>query len=499
MAADRVKQRIGDLKGRGITLYYQFDLALRINYLDEAAALVDSMAVVNAALQPDRPPEDNWIWQTILARLALGRGELEAAERHVLRVRELAEQQGFSVSRSDALLGRIYSKQGRYAAAAPLLASAVATLQRIGYLRLEMEAQLHLAENEWRQGRMMQAAARVDTVIAQTDVDANLDQAAHAQWLAAKIATDNGQPRRALNALSAHLELKDRILDRDKQSALLDAAARYDNELARARIAQLAQENELQRLTTEHRTSLLLYSAGLLILALLGVVLLYRTNRTVTRQSKVIERTAREKANLLQEMHHRTQNNLTIVQSLLLDQGRSLEDPAAIHAIAESSDRILSIGLIHQHLYEAGSGRWVHLPTYLETLCARLEQALIAERSIVIHRHVVDCDVAAAQTVYLGLLANELITNAAKHAFTDEPPAAAVWLRVDRQGGDLLLSVQDNGSGLPQEEPYRSALIELLVDQLAARLSVEQQDGLTVRVRLRAALRTTTSPALPNA
>lgn len=481
--ADRVKRKINDLKGRAITLYNQFDLALRLDYVDEAERLVDSMALVYRLRSPDKDPNEDWIWRIVMGRLEIARGRYGAAERHLLKVGELGRELGFGDRRSGGLLGRVYFLQGRYTEAQPLIAASLAGFRKVGYENQILEAEILLANNELMLGRLDRASRRIEQVLERADAQQDLDQAAQAYLTAADISTAAGRHSEATRALRRHLVLEDSILNRDRQAALLDLEAKYQNELNRAEIERLDQANQIQQLARERQWTLLLGIGGALGLSVLGIGLLWRANRTIADQSVTIREALEEKAGLLSEMHHRTKNNLTIVQSLLLAQGRELNDPVAIGAIAESSDRILSIGLIHQHLYEHDNGRWVNLPQYVGTLCTNLRNSLIRGSRVRLTARIVERSIPAAKAAYLGLIVNELVTNAVKHAFSEDTRQPAISISLDEPApGELLLSVADNGRGMQDSTAYRSSLLQLLLRQLKASLRTSSEAGLRLEV-----------------
>ena len=481
--ADRAKRTINDLKGRAITLYNQFDLALRLGYVDEAERLVDSMTVVYQLRSPNKNPEEDWIWLIVLGRLEIARGEYEAAEQHLLKVGDIGRRLGFGDRRSGGLLGRIYHLQGRYAEAQGLIEAGATTLRQVGYENELLEADILLATNELKLGRVDQADVRISSVLERANAQRDLDQAAQAYLAAADIYSAAGRDKEAVRALRRHVSLEDSVLNRDRQVALLDLEAKYENELNRGAIQRLEQTNEIQQLARQRQLTLLLGVGGVLLLTLVGTGLLWRANRTIATQSVVINDALEDKASLLSEMHHRTKNNLSIVQSLLLAQGRQLDDPVAASAIAESSDRILTIGLIHQHLYERDSGRWVQLPNYIETLCANLRKSLIYGSSIALQVQVVNRAIPAAKAAYLGLIVNELVTNSVKHAFTEDTENPAVAVRIEEtELEELRLIVRDNGKGLRAGSTYRSGLLDVLLRQIKASLHTTSDDGLQLEI-----------------
>lgn len=197
-----------------------------------------------------------------------------------------------------------------------------------------------------------------------------------------------------------------------------------------------------------------------------------------------IERALAEKTALLDEVHHRVKNNLQVVSSLLNLQARHA--PAEAQALLiESQRRIRAMALIHQLLYERRDFSEVDLRTYLQRLAALLRESMLRARAGVELR--LDCEHAVAldlqRAVPCGLLVNELVTNAIKHAFPNGRSGAIdIALQCDAAGAAQLV-VADDGVGIPAHiEPGSGAsigfqLLPLLVDQLQGHFVLQRGQG----------------------
>lgn len=198
-----------------------------------------------------------------------------------------------------------------------------------------------------------------------------------------------------------------------------------------------------------------------------------------------IERALAEKTSLLQEVHHRVKNNLQVISSLLSLQSRQLEGSAHA-ALEQSRRRVQAMALIHQLLYERNDFSGATLALYLSRLCGLLRESL-ARPGV---RLVLTVEPPADQFVLdmeravpCGLLVNELVTNALKHAFAGGG-AGLVEVRLSQADpATCLLSVVDDGVGLPdsarQGQPATLGLqlVDMLVDQLRAGVAVQVGPG----------------------
>jgi PAS domain S-box-containing protein len=194
-----------------------------------------------------------------------------------------------------------------------------------------------------------------------------------------------------------------------------------------------------------------------------------------------------EKEVLLKEVYHRVKNNLQVVSSLLNMQGRVVTDPAARDLFAESANRVKSMALVHELLYRAPDLSSISLAQYLDQLAGHLALAhrpLSARVLLAVEG--ADLKVGIEAAVPLGLIANELITNAYKHAYPPDTPDGRVLLSLELQaGGRMRLGVTDDGRGLPAKFSIENAttlgmqLVLALTRQLGGELRCESRGGRT--------------------
>jgi PAS domain S-box-containing protein len=202
-----------------------------------------------------------------------------------------------------------------------------------------------------------------------------------------------------------------------------------------------------------------------------------------------IKASLEEKEVLLKEIHHRVKNNLQIVSSLLQLQASYIKDTDALHIFEESRDRIKSMALIHEQLYQSNDLAQIDFPEYMRSL---LNMVLSAHRSansrVETRLHVDPISLDLDTAIPVGLITNELVTNSLKYAFIGRS-VGEIGVRLTRsETGEFVLMVSDNGVGLPEKFNFDKAtslglrLVRILTKQMRARLELSNGMGTQFRV-----------------
>lgn len=154
---------------------------------------------------------------------------------------------------------------------------------------------------------------------------------------------------------------------------------------------------------------------------------------------------------LLKEIHHRVKNNLQVISSLLSLQQRQINDPKAAQAIQEGRNRVKAMALIHQNLYQDTDLVGVDASDYISKLTKNLIKNYKTEdKKIELYIDADPIKLNIDTIIPLGLVINELISNALKYAFVNKP-SGAIDILLKSSSDTLTLSVIDNGKGLPED------------------------------------------------
>ena len=203
---------------------------------------------------------------------------------------------------------------------------------------------------------------------------------------------------------------------------------------------------------------------------------------------KQLTKSVGEKEVLLREVHHRVKNNLQIIISLLNLQSRYITDETTRLAFRESQSRVKAMALVHEKLYQSTDLAKLDLGNYLKFLGDNLFQFLgMKGRGITLTMDIQDIFLAIDTAIPLGLMINELISNALKYAFP-EGRKGEISLAIHRQDHTLTILLKDNGVGIPEDFDWRNAkslglrLVVSLVDQLDGTIELDLSSGTAFRL-----------------
>lgn len=191
-----------------------------------------------------------------------------------------------------------------------------------------------------------------------------------------------------------------------------------------------------------------------------------------------------EKEVLLREIHHRVKNNLQIISSLLSLQSRNIKDPYIIQMFRESQNRVRSMALIHENLYQSADMSHIDFAEYARNLATQLFRSYgVNPKFIKLHIHAHDIFLDVNTAIPCGLILNELVSNSLKHAFPDGKKGEIyIDVRHDHEQKIRML-IGDNGIGLPTGVESMGTntlglkLVTALINQLSATLTVDHREG----------------------
>ncbi|NQX40919.1 Two-component sensor histidine kinase, contains HisKA and HATPase domains [Pedobacter steynii] len=301
--------------------------------------------------------------------------------------------------------------------------------------------------------------------------------------------------------------ISDSLLHASANKTISEIALRYqskqqekDNQLLRKE--SVLQLGKLQKADLTNRIILAGVVALLLIMGLIYRNYYHRkkANQQLIAQQQIItnknhslelllasqEKLLNEKEWLIKEIHHRIKNNLQVVASLLNSQLNYLDNEEARLAIKDSQNRIQSISLIHQKLFQSEDLNIVDIQAYIHDLMKFLCDTFHVGQRINFIIDIPKISFDIAQAIPLGLIINEAITNIIKYAFPDNGPGETSISLIKGQNEKYVFRIKDNGTGLPKDldqgKTMGMTLIRGLAAQLGGTAEIVSDNGLLIRI-----------------
>lgn len=206
------------------------------------------------------------------------------------------------------------------------------------------------------------------------------------------------------------------------------------------------------------------------------------------KYEKEIYSSLKEKHVLLQEIHHRVKNNLAVVSGLLQLQMYETEDPVIQETLRESENRIQTMALIHEKLYNSQNLSRISCDSYIGDLVETIRNTIETRKEISVKTDIAAVKLNINKAVPFALLVNEVVTNSFKHAFKNKDQGT-ISINLSKEGDHIYAQISDNGIGLqndlsPQEQDSLGMnLINNFAEQLAADWEMGSDDGTYIHLK----------------
>jgi len=368
----------------------------------------------------------------------------------VYRITKKSDRPEGELVPSIANVGHVYTLQGKVAAAIPLTLEAIDIMKRSGNVQNLWENYMHLS-NQYEAIGDLENALKYTKLFAETHVDFQYE---------------------TIENLRNELQVKYETVKREETIS------------------------EQETVISQQRITQFLYGGIAALLAMIAIGLLYFNNKRKARNEALsalnneLDKKNSQNELLLREIHHRVKNNLAIVQSLISLQSAKMEDSAGKDAMIASNSRVKSMGIIHQRLYQGSDLGSIEMQEYFQTLGEGLLDAYGTHERVQIDVSMDKLDLDVDTAIPIGLIVNELLTNAMKYAFPEgrKGNIDVTLKQVDEHYLDLKVS--DDGVGKQigsQGDGFGSQLVSLLCKQLKG--TVEEVDGLGTVIKMRLKIR----------
>jgi len=299
-----------------------------------------------------------------------------------------------------------------------------------------------------------------------------------------------GDKDKQLNDLWHYNDLLNEDYRVSKTKLAEELQVKYATEKKESQIRELTQRGELEKANLEQANLVKNITAAGVILLVIIAGLLYRqmtvkqkSHDIIAQKNDLLQRLLEEKEWLVKEIHHRVKNNLHTVICLLESQAAYLDNDA-LKAIETSQHRIYAMSLIHQKLYQSDDIKVIDINAYITEFIQYLADGLGAPKNIKLTLNIDAIKLGPAQAIPVGLIINEAVTNAIKHAFPGNRKGE-VHISLKALENYIILSVSDDGIGFNIENNGETKslgleLIKGLSKDLRGSISFETNNGTAI-------------------
>ncbi len=392
----------------------------------------------------------------------------------------IGERYGFYNNLCDVYISMVYLKAylNDFDAADLAGENAVKYGQLLDNNFMLMRSWLSIGKSQNLQGKYISAIESlersIDIATADFGDDFYLSQAYEALG---KAYAGNHNYREAYQAYAEYDKLKKEIFTAEADQHISLLLTEFD--VAQKESTIIVQENQIKKQRSTQ--TLMILIGGLLLLIL---ILLYNTIQTNKKKNILLKKQNDEKEFLLKEIHHRVKNNLEVVSSLLSLQSEQVGDTKVADAMHKSQLRVHSMSMVHQKLYQGQSFSSIEMKEYFKSLGDYIVDIYGASERIHIECEMKELELDVDTAIPIGLIVNELFTNALKYAFPDNRKGF-IKISLIESGNQLHLEVSDNGIGKNfydkmEGTGFGTQLIELLTRQLEGKMSLSVKKGTAV-------------------
>lgn len=288
----------------------------------------------------------------------------------------------------------------------------------------------------------------------------------------------NGDADKAIYYKDAARTLYQKIYDDQKQQSFSRAEAIFNTRLKEQEIAL----NKKIIHSREQALKLVAVLAAILLIILFLLLYSFRALRNANRRLTVL---VQEKEMLVKEIHHRVKNNLQVISSLLNMHVRKVEDPGSKRIFDEGISRIQAMSLIHQTIYQQENLQQLQPKAYIERLVQQLYQTYqVSEKQIQVRTDIADVELDIEKLMALGLILNEILSNAFKYAFEGKQEGTVRVSLQKLSTHRLELRVKDDGVGMSlteadarQEDSLGLKLVRAFSRKLGGELRINSESG----------------------
>lgn len=376
----------------------------------------------------------------------------------------------------------VLMQQKKYDEALPFLRNELNSSKKENDISTIVSAYYKIAVMYYKKGTIETALKYIDST--QMSINAFNDNEIKMKSLRlkAKCLLVKGNIEKANDYFKTYENFKDSLETVKAKNRHIAATVKFETVQKEKELLLIKQQNDIQKNTNKYQKIGLIF----LTISLLSVFLFLRKTisdkKIITTQKTQSEKALQEKNILLKEVHHRVKNNLQVINSILDIQNSKIEDERFNKILEEGQNRIQSMALIHQQLYQSDTIVDISMEQYIKELVDNIARFNI-DKKIDFTTLANEIKFKINTSIPLGLIINELITNIYKHAFKKKGKGEVIIGINKITTHQYKLIVKDNGKGFPKNFDFENTdslglkLINILTKQLKGEVICNNDNG----------------------
>lgn len=315
----------------------------------------------------------------------------------------------------------------------------------------------------------------------------------------------SGNDNLAYVNLKNYADLRDSLINEDRTNQIADMQTKYESEKKDRRIIEVELKNQQEKgkriqqekETLEKQKALNYVLISLFSLLIILAIIIYayrikqRNNKLLTERNEAVEENLSQKETMIGEIHHRVKNNLQLITSILDLQARSLDNDEAKKAINDSQNRVRTMAIIHQKLYQQDDIYGISMNEYITSISKAIIDSSTEKNKLI--NFVFDISLIQLHidtSIPIGLIITEIITNSVKYAFPTTQ-TGEIFISLKEESNQLELIVRDNGVGMENANESSNStsfglkMIKSLTRQLKADWSITTNNGTEFKFKIK--------------
>jgi len=421
---------------------------------------------------------------------------------------ELGNKRGMAISYNN--IGEIYGEQGNYEKALKYYDKSLKIEEEVGNKTGMAGSYNNMGSLAFEQGNYPEALDLGKKALALAQAVGVVTEIKEASNLLYDIYKKTDQSAKALEMYELYTDMRDSLNSMNNKEAAIKLEYQYKYEtqsaidsVAHAK-AQAFREEQIKRQRAElesEKTLRVILFAGI---GLISIFLIFAINRflvtrrqketiegqkqVVEEQNKLVEKQKEEKEIMMKEIHHRVKNNMQIVKSLLGLQAGKIDDEKIVAMFEECQSRITAMATIHENMYKSDEFIRIDTREYIQTLVEQIAFSYKLGGKIELKLNIPPIKFSSKTLIPLGLIINEIMTNAFKYAFTDRESGEVTLEVQEINNKEYQMIIGDNGIGMPMDFVHEESnslgteLVHIFTEQLEGTIERIKQAGTMFKI-----------------